>query len=292
MPGPLLPVSTFLAASPHARRGAALDLGYGRSTTVWSNRDAQVRYEGLSGHTLSLYTRGGSGTRRIDQGAKAAGIDRGWQGAICLMPQGQVSEWEISERFEFFHLHLPDEELRLAYSEICGRDARGLALADLTYIDAPRMIVPFRALWAATEAADPFAAEAAMAELLASLFADSHLGAPVAGPFSGGLAPRKLRLLTEHIEAHLDQQIHLRDLARLAGLSEFHLQRSFRATAGISPHRWILHRRIERAKSRIRAGRPLLEIALDCGFDSHSHFSRAFKAATGATPGQYRRLSA
>ncbi|MDN3712740.1 AraC family transcriptional regulator [Paracoccus cavernae] len=65
-----------------------------------------------------------------------------------------------------------------------------------------------------------------------------------------------MRLLTEHIEAHLDQPIHLRDLARLAGLSEFHLQRSFRATAGISPHRWILHRRIERAKSRIRAGRP------------------------------------
>ncbi|MFD2844167.1 hypothetical protein [Paracoccus cavernae] len=152
--------------------GAALDLGYGRSTTVWSNRDAQVRYEGLSGHTLSLYTRGGSGTRRIDRGAKAAGVDRGWQGAICLMPQGQVSEWEISERFEFFHLHLPDEELRLAYSEICGRDARGLALADLTYIDAPRMIAPFRALWAATEAADPFAAETAMSELLASLFAD------------------------------------------------------------------------------------------------------------------------
>lgn len=287
---PLQPVSAFLAASPHARRGAALDLGFGRSTTVWSNRDARIRYEGLSGHTLSLYTQGGGGTRRIDAGARASGPARGWQGAICLMPQGQSSEWEISERFEFFHLHLPDEELRLAYSEICGRDARGLELAERTYIDAPQMLAPFRCLLAATRAGDPLAAETATAELLASLFAGSLCRA-AAGAMSGGLAPHKLRLVTDYIAAHLDQRIQLRDLARLAGLSDFHLQRSFRASTGVSPHRWILHRRIESAKIRLRAGQPLVAVALDCGFDSHSHFSRAFKAATGTTPGQYRSLS-
>ena len=133
---PQQPVSTFLAAAPHARVLGRLDLGFGRAATIWRNRDAHIRYEAPLGHVLSFYLRGGSGTRRVDPGVGRLPM-RGWQGAFCLMPQGQSSEWEITDSFDFIHLYLPDDELRRSFAEAFDRDARQLQLADLPYAATP-----------------------------------------------------------------------------------------------------------------------------------------------------------
>ncbi len=284
---PPRPVSAYLSAAPHARMLGRLDLGFGRAATLWRNRDAHIRYDAPEGHVLSLYTRGGTGTRRVDPGAGPQPA-RGWQGAICLMPQGQTSEWDITDSFDFVHLYLPDSELRRSFAETFDRDARQMQLADLPYLQAPELAAPFWALLGATRANDVPAGEAAMTDLTHALFAGGRYLRRERAGVTGGLAPRKLRLIRDHIEAHLDQPIHLRDLAALADLSEFHLQRSFRASCGVSPHRWIAHRRIARAKALIAAGEPLAQVAPTCGFDSQSHLTRAFRAATGTTPGQYR----
>lgn len=280
------PLSAYLAASPHAVMKASLDLGFGRSAKIWQNRDARVRYEAPVDHTFSYYVSGGSGTRRLDAGQSHEA--QGWQGAVCLMPQGQSSEWEITDAFEFIHIHLPDDELRLAYGQTFDRDARMLELADLTYADAPELVAPFQMLLSATREGYGLQAEEATTELIARIFSGRRFWHQLPGAISGGLAPRKLRHLKDYIEARLDQPIHLRDLADEVGLSEFHLQRSFRASSGSSPHRFLLHRRIERAKGLIRKGEPLAQIADACGFDSQSHLSRAFKSATGMPPGSYR----
>ncbi|WP_199260327.1 AraC family transcriptional regulator [Paracoccus binzhouensis] len=285
MSGHALPISTYLARSPHAQMLGHLDLGFGCSATLWRNRDARISYDEPQGHTLSFYTRGGQGTRRLDRQGEAA---HGWPGAVCLMPHGHASNWEITESFEFIHLHLPDDELRRSFAQICERDSRLMQLADLTYVAAPELAAPFQALHGATRRADRLAAEAAMHELLGRIFTGGRYVAPGRRVLTGGLAPRRLRLVLDHIEANLAEPIQLRDLAALAGLSAFHFQRSFRASCGVSPHRWITARRIERARRLLGSGAPLARIALDCGFDSQSHFTRVFKAAMGLTPGGYR----
>lgn len=277
------PISAYLARSPHARVLGHVDLGFGCSATVWRNRHARITYDAPQGHTLSFYTQGGRGTRRLDSGAGP-----GWTGAVCLMPQGQPSSWEITESFEFVHLHLPDDELRRNFAEICDRDARLMQLADLTYIEAPQLALPFRALHAATQAGARLAAEGAMHALLGEVFADPRCSAGQTANVRGGLAPRHRRLVLDYIEDNLAQPLHLHDLARLAGLSAFHFQRSFRASCGVSPHRWIMARRIALAGRRLAAGAALAQVALDCGFDSQSHFTRAFKALMGITPGRYQ----
>lgn len=281
-----LPISAYLARAPHARRLGHVELGFGCSATVWQNRDARIRYDDPQGHTLSFYTRGGGGTRRLDRDGAAPGP--GWPGAVCLMPQGQASEWQIGASFEFVHLHLPDEALRRSFASTCDRDARLLQPADLTYVEAPALAAPFRALHDATRAGARLAAEGAMHDILGLVFADRRYGAGLRLPLTGGLAPRRRRLVLDHIEAHLAGPLHLHYLAALAGLSPFHFQRSFRASCGVSPHRWIAARRIERARRLLGSGAPLARIALDCGFDSQSHFTRVFKAAMGVTPGGYR----
>lgn len=288
MPSPAAqPVSAFLAAAPHARVLGRLDLGFGRAATIWRNRSAHIRYEAPQGHVLSYYLRGGGGTRRVDPGV-GRHPDRGWQGAFCLMPQGQSSEWDITDSFDFIHLFIPDDELRRSFAETFDRDARRLSLADLPYRPGSALAAPFLSLTAAIHDGDPLRGEEAMGALCAAILSGSPFRLPDSRALSGGLAPQKLRLITDYAEAHLDGPIRLRDLAALAGLSEFHLQRSFRASRGISPHRWILHRRIARAKALIAAGQPLAQIAPACGFDSQSHLTRSFRIATGATPGQYR----
>lgn len=77
-------------------------------------------------------------------------------------------------------------------------------------------------------------------------------------------------------------------LAAVADLSPYHFARAFKRSVGSSPHRYVLRRRIERAKYHLAAGElSLAAVALACGFGSQSHFSAHFRAATGLTPRQF-----
>jgi len=275
-------VPAFLATSPHAKRRGALALGFGRSAALWQNAHSHIRYDAPRGHTLSFYIKGGDGTWRVD-----GNHGHGWPGALCIMPEGVSSEWEITEGFEFLHLYLPDDELRRAYAETFDRDARLMDLADVTYGEAGALSAPFAALARATEAGAVMAGEEAMTELVAALFGEGRFGERRRA-LSGGLAPHRRRRVLDFVEAHLDAPLRLDDLAAVAGLSPFHFQRAFRESLGVSPHVWLAHRRIERAKALIEQGETLAQVAAATGFSSQSHLTRAFRAATGATPAAWR----
>ncbi len=279
-------VFNFLRDSSSAVRHGSLDLGFGRSCAIWSNHQDHVTYDELHGHAFSMYVRKGEDVWRVDQEPK-----HGWPGAMCIFPQGQSSEWLVNGPLTMMHLYLPDEELRRCYSEMMDRDGRQIELAEATYVSPDDLIVPFAQLFQATNERNLLWAEEAMVELIAGVLAQKRFHGEVATPIRGGLAVPVKRRLVDYIEANLDQVIHLRDLGQIANLSEFHLQRSFKQTCGVSPNLYIAHRRVERAKGLIRAGEPLAQVADACGFSSQSHFTRSFKAGTGATPAAYRKAS-
>ena len=105
----------------------------------------------------------------------------------------------------------------------------------------------------------------------------------------GALDPRRLRRVTEFIEAHLGEGLTIEALANEACLSPFHFARAFKAATGTAPHRYLTDRRIGRARALIAEVRlPLAEIAEQCGFSSQPHFTRWFKRIVGITPGAYR----
>jgi AraC family transcriptional regulator len=100
----------------------------------------------------------------------------------------------------------------------------------------------------------------------------------------------RLRRVLDYIAQHLDGDITVARLAGVACLSPFHFARMFRASMGVAPHRYVGQQRLERAMALLAAGqRPLSDIALSCRFSSQASFSRAFRRATGVTPGEYRR---
>jgi AraC-like DNA-binding protein len=104
----------------------------------------------------------------------------------------------------------------------------------------------------------------------------------------GGLTPRQLRQARETIDARLDQEISLAELAGDCGLSTSHFARAFARSTGVPPHRWLMQRRVERAKELMLTGATLAEIALMCGFSDQSHLTRVFAQAVGITPGRWR----
>jgi AraC-like DNA-binding protein len=107
----------------------------------------------------------------------------------------------------------------------------------------------------------------------------------------GGLAPWQLRRAEALMSENLSMQVSLGKVAEECGLSVRHLARAFRQSTGVPPHRWLLDRRVERAKELLPDAKlSLSDVALACGFGDQSHFTRTFTAAVRLSPGVWRRL--
>src|SRR5713226_7969958 len=122
-----------------------------------------------------------------------------------------------------------------------------------------------------------------------------------AGPDAGGtqiartspcgkLQYRLLQGVLERMKADLAADLDLNTLAAESGYSRSHFLRTFRAAMGCSPHQWLTRQRVEQAKTMLRENSiSLIDIALECGFSSHAHFSNTFRQIIGITPSEYRR---
>jgi AraC-like DNA-binding protein len=109
---------------------------------------------------------------------------------------------------------------------------------------------------------------------------------------SNGLSSERLRRVQNYVEAHLSGRLTLTDLASLTGLSIYHFSRSFKQAVGIGPQRYVIRRRLERAKKLMQhSSRPLAWIARQIGFVDQSHLISAFRREIGMTPGRYRALA-
>ncbi len=103
---------------------------------------------------------------------------------------------------------------------------------------------------------------------------------------------RQAHLAREFLRANAARPVRSAELEHVTGLDRFSLARQFRLLFGTSPHRYLLLRRLERARRLIEAGEPLAEIAAATGFADQSHLNRHFKQAFGLTPGRWAALTA
>jgi len=104
-----------------------------------------------------------------------------------------------------------------------------------------------------------------------------------------GLSAAQLKRAEDYIETHLNEVIRLLSLSEASGLSVSHFTRRFKVTTGLSPHQFVLRRRVERAKRLLKhTNEAIAQIALCCGFSHQEHLTHTFKRFTGNTPGRYR----
>jgi AraC-like DNA-binding protein len=210
--------------------------------------------------------------------------------AVCVFPALRPfqasSETAVSCTLLEFEPRLIDEAARRI-----GAAAPLELRAGLTE-DTELFVTLARALVDLSSRDDP--ASAMLAESLGATFA-MHLvqtcstgGAAQPEPRSS-LAPAKIRLVEEFVDANLHTSISLTSLANLVGMSIFHFARCFRQSVGEAPHRYLTRRRIERARQLL--ANPTLgvaDVALRCGFSNQSHFSETFRRNVGSSPREYR----
>jgi AraC family transcriptional regulator len=108
---------------------------------------------------------------------------------------------------------------------------------------------------------------------------------------NGGLSGYKLKRVQEFIDANLEEDLSLTELAEVADLSQFHFARAFRKSTGQTPQQYLMQQRIERAKQLLsKDDLPIVEISLRTGFKNQSHFTTLFRKFTKYTPKLWREI--
>ena len=106
----------------------------------------------------------------------------------------------------------------------------------------------------------------------------------------GGTSKRLLKRATDYINDNLSQKLTLAEIAEAAYMSPRHFSRSFKNDTGLSPHQYVIHRRVERAKALLaNTDLNLAEIARAVGFANQSHLAHHVRCLLGVSPGALRR---
>jgi Transcriptional regulator containing an amidase domain and an AraC-type DNA-binding HTH domain len=128
--------------------------------------------------------------------------------------------------------------------------------------------------------------EQAMAVALVNGHAVRHRPVQI---YRGGLGSARLRRIKELVQAKMEDDLSLDEMAQSVGLSTAHFARMFRKSTGETPHRFVLRQRLKRAKAMLRApDARVLDVAVACGFKTQQHFAQVFRDVWGVSPTEYR----
>jgi len=109
----------------------------------------------------------------------------------------------------------------------------------------------------------------------------------------GGLPEFKLRRVTAYIKSNLHRELRLAELGAVMHMSPYHFARLFKSSTGVSPHLFVVHRRIDAATALLTASASSIgSVARAVGFGTSRHFATTFRRVTGVTPSASRPGSA
>jgi len=242
------------------------------------------------GHGISVHT----GAQPIPFGWHGR---KGWRDGVInpgeshFLPQGELNTPRWLQTFDEVTIVLQPEFVAGVVRD--GLPGDRIEFATQRSV-ADAVIARYAAAFRAELSADvpmgrPYA-EALTVALVLHLLAHYGVARPKAPAPRGKLNAFQLRAVIDFMAGHLSEDVSLLALAREAHVSPFHFARLFRQTVGIPPHQFVLRLRVQRAIGLMKTSTlSLAHVAAESGFHDQSHLTRAFRAATGTTPGAYPR---
>lgn len=213
-------------------------------------------------------------------------------GVISMLPF-EGAHWRFEQPVSFVQVHLPFDLMKL----VCGSlYDRNLTHDDLRMPADVRDARLHRTLQTVRHTAAAIEPTSLLLDSWALLLAEALLrrlsthGERDARARFGKIPGQRIARVVDYIEAGIDQDLRLPALSDVAAMSLYDFARCFSRTVGISPHAYVLSRRIARARSMLTGRKSdLARVALACGFSSQSHMTTAFRSSIGTTPGAYCR---
>ena len=225
----------------------------------------------------------------IEWGSKRSALERfDYAAGDLALCDRQVGEWVGLMKVPHLQLGISDAALMAssdgAYGEVELRPSYKFA--------DPRLSALVTAAHAEMAAGFPSgrlfldSLEQAMAIALVNGHAVRHRPVQL---YQGGLGAARLRRVKELVQAKIEYDLSLDEMAESVGLSTAHFARMFRKSTGETPHQFVLRQKIERAKSMLRAREArVLDVAVACGFKTQQHFAQVFRDVCRVSPTEYR----
>ena len=208
------------------------------------------------------------------------------QGQFCVVPAGSSTRWTLSAPAQSLLLRLAPD----AMQDAAGSVPRAGDLAPAIHIRDPHIE---RIGWMMrSESHDGYPAGRLFADGLAAALAARLLAlqsrrTSQPAEKQQALPAWRLRRVIDYIEAHLDEDLALAELATVAGFSVSHFKPLFKHATGMPAHRYVMQRRVERARQHLLEGRmSTTEIALVSGFAHPSHMARCVRQVLDISPAQ------
>jgi AraC-like DNA-binding protein len=280
--------------SPRCARTQTLRdaMARGRFTIIRSHVPGVLPVVAESAQAFARHTHEQFGVGVIERGAQTSRSGRGQveaaRGDVITVNPGEVHDGtpigHAGRRWRMLYL----DAARVTEAAGALGAEGGYEFEDPVVGDA-RMALAFGRLFAAMTSDDPvapLASEALLLELLASLRDGRARVAPEPG------VPDALARAKALIDDDPASPVTLAALAHASGLGRFQVLRSFARATGLTPHAYLVQRRIDLARRLIASGRPLSEAALASGFADQSHMTRVFVRKYGISPGAYATATA
>jgi AraC family transcriptional regulator len=214
-------------------------------------------------------------------------------GDLWLLPASSRSglwSWETTDEAMMFFIDPPLLD-KMALANDCAHSS-GLELKPLVCQHDPQLL----------SIAHSFKQEMTHGGIASQLYTDAlalqfgihllrHYTTQTVTPkqYSSMLSQQQLKYVVDYMQVNLDRSIHLEELATLLNMSQYHFCRLFKKSTGVSPHRFVIQQRVDRAKQMLRkSNHNILEVAIHCGFTDGSHLTRHFRKLVGVTPTAFR----
>jgi AraC family transcriptional regulator len=214
-------------------------------------------------------------------------------GDVDIVPAGTPSRWELKHEDTALIIGLHNTLLRSVAEE------RGLDFDRVEILNRFQMRDPQieHIAWAlkgesGSRPAPPRLYTDSLATALAVRLLERHSSVSPVRQDRVSLPGRKLRQVLSYIEDNISRELSLSELASLAGLGASQFKKVFRESVGLPVHRYVVERRVERAKSLLCHSRlPIAQIAAEAGFAHQSHLARLMRRLAGVSPQEFRRES-
>ena len=264
--------------------------GGAQLTRPWSHGALHAALPALNAHVVMTYW--GTAQQASWRTGSQRLASRTRRGSITLIPIGHDGRWDIEGPVEVSQVYLPRQRLQAAAEAMAL--STNVELVGRTGFDDPTSAQIMQLLGKEAERTDASSSlfvEQAI-DLLCTQLIRSHSshGAVTSTAPRRGLADWQVKRVTEYMTTSLDRLIGLDELAALVDLSRFHFCAAFKLATGMTPHEWLTNLRMQRAKHLLASTDwPIVNVALEVGYETPSAFAAAFRKVTGSTPSVFRR---